>query len=263
MLITCPSCSTAYDLPAERIGASGRKVRCASCRESWFIASPEDKSSPAPLPSLDGYEQSATIEIVARPAPPPSRIDAEETAPIDAPARKTQRGRTKPAKSKPRRWSAILARAAAVAAVCIGPPALLTGRESVVSVLPGTATLYRGIGLPVNLVGLSFEKVSSSLTRDDATPVLEVTGEIVNNGRAPRTVPWLDISLEGEGGEPLYSWSAKAAEGELRVGETAPFRVRLTAPPPGARKVEVTFRMDPARRSRGERPKGLVSASRN
>lgn len=239
MLITCPSCSSTYDLPAGRIGTAGRKVRCASCRESWFIASPREESS---LDQPPGTESEAAIEIETRPAPPPSRPETGSPAARRAPE-------SPPREKARRRWTGRLARAAAAAAVLAGPPALLAFRESVVAAMPGTASLYRGIGLPVNLVGLSFAQVRSTLTQENTTPILEVTGEIVNDGRLARSVPWLRIALTGEGGETLYEWTAQAAEGKLAGGQAAPFRVRLTAPPAAARKVEVTFREEKPIRS--------------
>ena len=240
MLITCPSCASAYDLPVGRIGPSGRKVRCASCRESWFVASPEDNSEPGPSLEVD---TAATTEIVTRPLPPPEpkrQPEATETRRRPGGRRKTP----KDAGGARKRGIGLdrLGRIAAVVAVCATVPGLLAFREKVVSALPGTASLYRHVGLPVNLVGLSLVGLRSSLSQDGETPVLEVSGEIVNDGRAARTVPLLQIALEGDRGERLYRWSAKAAEGELQVGQSAPFRVRLTAPPPGARAVEVTFR---------------------
>lgn len=35
MIIICPDCSAQYDLPAGAIGDNGRKVKCASCTNSW------------------------------------------------------------------------------------------------------------------------------------------------------------------------------------------------------------------------------------
>ena len=246
MLITCPSCASAYDLPADRIGASGRKVRCASCRESWFVASPEDNPR-APLPSLEPEPQA---EIVARPLPPPPPREDPEPKPRGRGAsRKRAGGGPTPGRAR----SGVLARVAGIAVVCGMLPGLLAFREKVVSALPGTASLYRSVGLPVNLVGLSFANVRSGLSQERETQVLEVSGEIVNDGRVARPVPSLRIVIEGERGEQLYSWTAKAAEGELSVGKSAPFRVRLTAPPPDARRVEVTFREDRERRSAAAR----------
>jgi predicted Zn finger-like uncharacterized protein len=38
MQIVCPNCETAYDVDATALGASGRSVRCARCRTTWFAA---------------------------------------------------------------------------------------------------------------------------------------------------------------------------------------------------------------------------------
>ena len=241
MLITCPSCAATYDLPTDRIGGTGRKVRCVSCRESWFVASPEIEGAGAlPKPSLD---DDMGVEIVARPVPPPpSRRD---------PAAPGRKGRGKRGGPDGASRISILgaAKVAALLFVCVAPPVIYAGRDGMVSAMPGTASLYRSLGLPVNLVGLSFAKVSSHLSDENGASVLQVTGEVVNEGRVPRTVPWLHIALQGEHGEALYSWSAKAAEGELPVGQSAPFRVRLTAPPAGAQQVVVSFRDKRARRT--------------
>ena len=207
------------------------------------MASPEDKADLAPRPSLES-EGDAGFEIVARPVPPPAPR-------MDEPDQPRQSGRGGANRTPAQRGLPIparLARVAAVAALCAALPALLAFRAKVVAVVPGTASLYRQIGLPVNLVGLTFANVRSTLSQDGVTPVLEVAGEIVNDGPAARTVPWLHVALLGDGGQSLYRWSARAADGELRVGETIPFRVRLTAPPLAAKSVEVTFR-DAAMRS--------------
>ncbi len=41
MLIVCPACASEYRIDAEKVGAAGRSVRCAACRETWFIG-PDD-----------------------------------------------------------------------------------------------------------------------------------------------------------------------------------------------------------------------------
>ena len=38
MLIVCPSCASEYTIDPEKLGADGRTVRCALCRDTWFAA---------------------------------------------------------------------------------------------------------------------------------------------------------------------------------------------------------------------------------
>ncbi len=48
MLLVCPSCSTRYVVPDQAIGASGRQVRCANCKNSWFQDGPAIEVPAAP-----------------------------------------------------------------------------------------------------------------------------------------------------------------------------------------------------------------------
>lgn len=49
MLISCPNCTTRYDVDDERFSPDGRSVRCAECEESWFVPAPEPIEDLVPL----------------------------------------------------------------------------------------------------------------------------------------------------------------------------------------------------------------------
>jgi predicted Zn finger-like uncharacterized protein len=59
MLIVCPSCATAYQITLSALGAAGRSVRCAQCKNTWFATA-----------------DSAVEEPAMAAAPPPSRASA-------------------------------------------------------------------------------------------------------------------------------------------------------------------------------------------
>ena len=41
MIISCPNCSTQYDIDDARIPSQGRSLLCAVCATSWFVPAPE------------------------------------------------------------------------------------------------------------------------------------------------------------------------------------------------------------------------------
>ncbi|MEP3232455.1 MAG: MJ0042-type zinc finger domain-containing protein [Hyphomicrobiales bacterium] len=58
--ITCPSCSTSYELPHNSIGAEGRKVKCATCGIKW-LAKAESVQTIDPL--LDSISTGITDDV--------------------------------------------------------------------------------------------------------------------------------------------------------------------------------------------------------
>jgi len=43
MKITCPDCSTSYEIKAEAVGPEGRSVKCAKCGNRWFVSPQDDE----------------------------------------------------------------------------------------------------------------------------------------------------------------------------------------------------------------------------
>lgn len=69
MILDCPSCKTRYIVPDSAFGVTGRRVRCASCKHSWYQDAPELARRAVPDP-------------VAQPAPPPPPPPPVTPAPI-------------------------------------------------------------------------------------------------------------------------------------------------------------------------------------
>lgn len=67
MLIVCPTCATSYQITLAALGAAGRTVRCATCKNTWF-ASPQ---SAAADPQTALVPLAAAAAAPRMPAPPP------------------------------------------------------------------------------------------------------------------------------------------------------------------------------------------------
>lgn len=74
MLIVCPNCSTSYSVDQASLGAAGRTVRCARCKQTWFAG--VDKAEP----DLDAFVERTIAEAQIE-ANPPQEAAAQDTAP--------------------------------------------------------------------------------------------------------------------------------------------------------------------------------------
>lgn len=61
MLIVCPTCATSYMIDPASVGPTGRAVRCARCKSTWF-ATP---SAPAGPPSVSAFVNGVIAEAEA------------------------------------------------------------------------------------------------------------------------------------------------------------------------------------------------------
>ena len=82
MLIVCPSCSTSYAIDPTSLGTTGRTVRCARCKATWFAT--QKKQAPEVNAFVDGVIAEADAQSgapqssapAAAPSPPPAATSA-------------------------------------------------------------------------------------------------------------------------------------------------------------------------------------------
>ena len=118
---------------------------------------------------------------------------------------------------------------------------LILARTPIVRVAPQTASLFRAIGLPVNLRGLAFENVRTSGEVHDGVAVLIIEGTIANVTNKTVEVPRLRFAIRNRAGLEIYAWTSVTGRSILAPGETAAFRTRLASPPSEGRDVVVRF----------------------
>lgn len=250
MLITCPTCASSYRIDAAKIGQQGKSVRCAACRETWFLtpdAAAEEEAEPSFGPQ-DDVATDPVIDAAWAEATAAAREAAEpEATPVDKapPARK--RRPAKKAKPKARSLGAgsfaTSPWAFALLAVLAALPIGCLARDGVVGLLPQTAPLFAAIGLPVNRRGLEIRDVVALRNPgvEDRPAELVVEGDLVGVARADVPVPGLRIEISDAAGKLLRSFPAPAPRRVLGTGESARFRARLTDPPAEGRAVVLRF----------------------
>jgi predicted Zn finger-like uncharacterized protein len=77
MQIACPNCATTYDVPEAALGAEGRSVRCARCKNTWLARKPELAMANAMGEGFDATPD-APIEPPDAPATAPAEPEFDE-----------------------------------------------------------------------------------------------------------------------------------------------------------------------------------------
>ncbi|MGY3448337.1 MJ0042-type zinc finger domain-containing protein [Bradyrhizobium sp. USDA 4353] len=271
MFIVCPHCATSYAIDLATLGMAGRSVRCSRCKEVW-LARPEDAvEAPAPIPEMaEAGAASAPRdaadewEALAREEPDEQapEVDSPPIAagwPEDAVAEETEDAEAEaPAQGRLARLAGLSkfikrpalpdfpgkkvfnlpALTAAMAALTV---ALVVWRADVVRVLPQTASLYKLVGLEVNLRGAAFKDVKLATETVDGKPVLVIEGTIVSTTKKAVDLPRLRFSVRDAQGTEIYAWNTLLEQPVLKPGERIAFKSRLASPPPEGRNIDIRF----------------------
>jgi predicted Zn finger-like uncharacterized protein len=233
MILVCPSCDTRYFADETAIGNDGRRVRCASCGHSWFVKASEDGAAAAPAPAED---VGLTREQVER---------LRQTAAANAASRSGPhaefRAREQNRRQRQRSVAAIAAWIIGFGVFGASAAALVIFRDDVVEAWPRSASFYSFAGLEVNRFGLKLLDEDARRSFDGTTPVLTVTGGVLNEGVEPRPAPHIRVSLLDEAGTELHVWTDSIGVDVVQPGERVDFTSRIVAPPVETFRLTVTF----------------------
>ena len=263
MQLACPACHTAFHIEAAALGADGRSVRCARCRNTWFARPADLIDGPAMAEVSAEGEANAAIVVKEGAAPVLPQVvpwnDVIDIHPGPSLAPDVPPQTAVPSTRSSSETSGALAgsapgrrktRAKGARQTRIGLVALLLGvivvigttaREPLVQAIPDLAGYYAAIGMPVNLRGLEFRDLRTSLEPQDGVGVLVIEGEIENPTRQTKDIPRLRLAVTGADDREIYSWTALLPRESLGAREILTFRSRLASPPEESKRVTVRF----------------------
>ena len=125
---------------------------------------------------------------------------------------------------------------------------IIGARASVVRAFPRTQALFAAAGMPVNVRGLAFSKISFADADNQAgaarVPDMAVIGEIRNVATRRVRMPRLAFEIRDAAGESLLSWTEKAPARSLAAGDVLAFKSAPHAMPEQARSLLVRFETD-------------------
>lgn len=242
MILSCPACHTRYLVPDGSIGVSGRQVRCANCRHSWFQepADPEHAGAPADLFAPAAAPASPPASPAAEPVPPTAGTGNEQPE-NDVQARYDTPDELAPIHDivvhRPRRR---LGKLLMITLVLIGL-VLLAAIGAVVAV--GPDKLAERLGLMPAPVPLVIEMTNKPERRETASgnELLAVTGKIVNPTDIPQPVRDIRAELRDTQGRTVYSWTITRPVPMLAPGGSAEFDSAAVDIPRGAKNLHLSF----------------------
>lgn len=210
MILTCPSCETRYFVDDTTIGDSGRSVKCPACAHSWHVHGSGGVEADMPVAAAGG-------------------------------AHEAYRERVRERRKRKSRLAASMAWISAAGVFALALGGVVIARNSIVQFWPEAAHAYKAAGFEVNRFGLDFAAIEATRTFDGTTPILTISGRVVNVSRLAQPGSDIRIGLRDELGHEVAAIVAAIDTDEIAPGAEAAFATRLQDPPVEAFELELSF----------------------
>lgn len=199
MIIRCPNCKTGYNVPEEKLTASGRTVRCTQCSHTWLAK-----------PKVESFEEKA---------PPLAPVVAATERSVSDTLKKEKQDRTQISKRIAVALIAVLFMAGALFG--LSQNMLVQNEEHVIK-------RHQNV---LEIDGLEIPEVSIERTLTEGNPTtLTFTGKVVNKTGATLRVPKILVSLHDEAGLEIDRWPAYIMSPTLSPNEETEWVCRFFDP---------------------------------
>lgn len=245
MILSCPECRTRYVVPDSAVGPSGRQVRCAACRHSWF-----QEPTPLDLPERPSIDAGAGEPAQSFTPPPVIANRAPiEPAPDFVPDDYDAFAPTppfRPRRNPAKRWTiaailvATLLMAGVLAVQFFGTPTFVTG-------------LLARAGLPGGQIDvpllLEVPRKPERRELPSGNELFALTGRVVNPTDATQRVPDILAELRDAQGRVVYGWTITPPKRTIEPRGKIEFDSAEIDVPKGSKKLNLSFSGAPAKDS--------------
>ncbi|MBB3693844.1 zinc-ribbon domain-containing protein [Sphingomonas sp. BK580] len=263
MIIECPECRARYQVPDGTVGATGRTVRCANCRHSWY-QEPQDEPlgedveeaeeapaidtaaadaypsapEPGPGPAARAPEPMATTPAAASAPPPliaPALVEADpEPSAVAA-------GYDAFAHRPPFRPERNTARMRTIASLAAGLLMLAAVAVILWTTAPGLA---QQVGLSIGPAELPLRIVDHPIERRkmaNGSELFAVSGQITNPSPTRQRVPDIRADLRDAQGKIVFSWTITPQQRTLLPNGALDFNSAQVDVPATSKRLDLSF----------------------